>query len=257
MVFWDYLKKSFIKLVKDVSNYIVNSQQIIREEIKQELVDAMRGKGIPIDVNEVDIFFMSMIYILEKLSNFTYRDVSSPHITYWMHFFALNREFDYLSWVLFHHDKYPLIGEIKYYEIESGLKKWANMIWYDYNDYFRGADDNMPILSSNKDVYMVILTFLDIIDALLSKRSYQEIDDEIYVFENLFRQIFIPEVSNNLLSRLKWEQFSSPEEVFDKKILPIMDNEFKNNPFYSKVRNVVLKHKDEIIAMYKPLRNKD
>ena len=254
LVFSDYYKKMFEISLMAILDYVDFDKKIINPKNREKILSIIKNKFNDKSVN-FDKLLYALIYFIDKLSFLTYKDVSSPHITYWMHFFALHKEFDYLNWVLFHHWNYPSIEEIEYYEMDKWLKKWADLIGYDFNKYYTKEDSY--ILPKNKDIYMAILTVVDLIDALLSKRSYQAEKEDLTVFKSMFDFVFTKEVSDYLMWLLIEETFSSPEEMFDKKILSIMDNVFKENLFYPKVRQVVLNNKNNIISLYKNLRDKN
>ena len=172
------------------------------------------------------------------------KEITHPHIEYWLQFFRFFPEFSYLSSVLYHHKDYPSIETINKYDGFVWLDKFSKLIW-EKNEYTSEWKDYISL--DKKDVIMVMTTVADIIDALLWKRNYQL---NININETNSGKYLSPWFINYLNKVFSWEDLSDKNKTFDK-ILGILGKELWNNPYYLEIKPILEKKREEIIVMYK------
>ena len=240
-----YLKEKnvTIKILKnnDFRRLVVNNLKAYLENKEVTLI---------VDEKNIDLYLFSILIFLFSYSDIARKELTVPHITYWMQFFLSNSVFNYFSWVLLHHATYPHLEDLKKYHICDWLKNFYKVLWmekelknlekYKYiNEWYFSSDD--------KDIYMVILVVADIIDALLASRNYQW-NIDIWMYDNILN-IFNNSFKEMVKNIVDSEKFKDKEKTFNK-IIEILDKEFYNNPNWPKVRNVILKKKDDILLLY-------
>ena len=198
------------------------------------------------DIINIEIFLISVLLLFIDTSRLQVKEITSPHITYWLQFFQVYPEYNYLSFVLYHHATYPSKEEILYYEGDRWLNKYKNLLWID-NNYIDGIDSNEAIRSDDKDYLMVLLTTCDLVDALLSWRKYQK----NFNFKKLtVLNTLSPEFRYEIDKLFKSEDNSTQETIFNR-IVAILDKEFENNSNYvSFIRLQLLTNKSAILSMY-------
>ena len=240
-----YIEKIFnltLKLYKDLETDLwdlilikENYTSIVSEKLKKKY-------DIVVKEEDINLFLSTLLTILRKISDLQGKDLAIPHINYWLHFFQQHKWFDFLSSVLYHHN-YPNQEVIKRYEWELALSRFDKLFWQNLN-YF--DNDKAPINPDNKNFLMVLTTIVDLIDALLSKRSYQkwniEIDERLFAF-------LTPWFREEIITSMMWEDFSDKNKTFDK-IISILDREFKNNPYYEEFKKIILENKEEFLKKY-------
>ncbi len=250
-------------LVKDISIIKTNVRKSVLQSINntiQEIYQSDKYKndnniryGFELSEDELDSFFLALLVFFTWITNLYKKDLTYPHMTYWLQFFAFNQEFDILSWVLFHHNNYPFFNEVRYYNIDNSIKKWCDFTWnkklkdiidkYSDKEYFKAED---------KDSYMVLITSVDLIDALMWGRSYQSNENTrvLMWYDPLMKEIFNDSFRNNIIRSVKNEKFENLEVTFNN-VIKILNKEFKNNPNRAKIKQVIIDHKEEIISFYK------
>ena len=202
------------------------------------------------DKFDINIYILALLIILDKISYYHSKELKEPHILWWERFISKYPDFSVLSWTLIHHMDYPNLQELKDNKILNWLEKWRKLIWLS-NFYFSENELNSKnkekiiLDSSKRDVFMVLLTTVDIIDAILSKRNYQWAISyklaETFIKENIINQLYYY-YSDNMPSSIS--------ERFDK-VVWWLEKDFKNNQYWPKVKNVLLKNKNDILKLYK------
>ena len=200
----------------------------------------------------LNLYLITIILLFKNISVSQVKELTVPHIIYWLSFFKDNQDFDYLNSVLFHHNDYPTKKDIKNYNWDSWLKKINDILWLD-NNYLDWLNNNDVIRQKNKNFLSVLITIADLIDALLSKRSYQYTDNN--TFDDIILNYFNSYFNSNIKKVFSWEDLSSLEQNFDR-VFIILDKEFEGNKDYQKLKWNFLIKKDEIISSYKS-NNKD
>ena len=259
MLFTNYYTNSFFDLALSIYNEIPAEDNLVLIDnelwwlIKYRLLEKvsfidkwswyLSSKLKNIDINRLILAF---IVVFDRLSFLYWKQLKEPHIRYWLQFFSMNKDFDYLNWTLFHHKDYPSLSEVKEYWAIDWLNKWKKIIWNENHNYFEALD--YYINMKNRDFFMVLLTTVDILDALLSKRNYNEVDIDDNVID-FMKSFFTDSFSKYLISQVKWEDFSDKNETFDK-VIWWLDNDFKENPYWPEIKSVLIEMKEDIISFY-------
>ena len=237
----------------EIENFkIVNNQNynLIKQSIEKQLIYIKNIQEqysdpfeIPTTNIDLDKFVIASIVLFEIFSSIQVKEITKPHITYWLQFFLLFPKFWYLSSVLYHHINYPDIKEIEKYNWDKHLNMVNAILWKDTKYYDK---NDMYIKSKNKDLIMVLTYVSDIIDALLANRKYQ---NSLKFDQKKFESIFSSSFCNYLQTIFEWEKLESKEDTFNK-IIYILDRELKDNLYYKNIRNIITKKKDDLIQIY-------
>jgi len=239
------LKELWIKKVK-----ILNSK--FRKNFQAYFLDTLERDWIlkeEKDFFDIDIYMLALLVVLNKISFYHSKELKEPHILSWERFISKYPDFLFLSWVLIHHIDYPNLQELEEEKILDWLRKWRKIIWktecYFSEDELTSQNKDKIILDpAKRDIFMVMLTSLDIIDAILSKRNYQWV-----IFCEYSEKFINPDVMLQLYSYYSDNMFSDINKKFDT-VIWWLDNDFKNNFYWSKVKKVLLEKKDEILKFY-------
>ena len=237
-----------VSIAVDISDIIRNnwySIEIIDDEYKDKILKNIKQnfwEFIDYDGN-IDDLFLWIIILFEIFNKKLLKEITHPHIEYWLQFFRFFPEFSYLSSVLYHHKDYPSIETINKYDGFVWLDKFSKLIW-EKNEYTSEWKDYISL--DKKDVIMIMTTVADIIDALLWKRNYQL---NININKTNSGKYLSPWFINYLNWVFSWEDLSDKNKTFDK-ILWILDKELWNNPYYLEIKPILKKKREKIIAMY-------
>ena len=248
---FDYI---FLRKIMKVYDIISDDNifSIVKPSFKEGLSIIIENllKKVDINIENIDInrFLFALLVFLEKISDSYISELTIPHIKYWIDFFAANSDFNYLSWVLLHHN-YPDFSQFKEVWLHKWLIKWAELTNNaNLKKVISSLDLNKPFPNQDKDFFMVLLTSLDIIDALMGNRAYQNSCDSLKL--DLLDSILTSDFKDYIDSILNNEQLNSPKTNLDK-ALDILDSMFSNNPNWGTIKEILLKSKWEILSLYK------
>ncbi len=229
----DILEPNFKEKFNDYFQYLLNKTKILT--VGEKL--------------DIDLYMLALLIFLDKISYYHSKELKEPHIVWWERFFSKYPDFTVLSWVLIHHIDYPNIQELEENKILNWLKKWKELIWL--KDFYFSPEEiktkdkkNIVLNPAKRDTFMVLLTAVDIIDAILSKRNYQwivsyELSD-IFIKEDIIDQLYYY-YSDTMPSDMS--------ERFDK-IMGWLEKDFKDNVYWSKIRETLLDNKKTILDFY-------
>jgi len=248
---WEIFK--YIQENTNIKNVNILSSSKAKKILVKKLNNYFKKNFIYLDfkltTKNIDLFIFSLFVFLQTYSSMAQKKLTIPHIIYGMHFFQSHPEFNYLSWVLLHHKTYPSINEMKKYELFKGLKKFYELAQIDTTilDKYQQMEE-WVFDPKDKDIYTALISTADLIDALLWWRKYQNIFD-IDAYHYILK-IFNKEFLKFIKSQAKREDFTDKDKVFER-IIKILDNEFSENKNWPKIKQVLLKKREEILSLYK------
>jgi len=127
--------------INDVLNIAINISNIIKEKwYNIKIVNEKYKNKILLNINrkfwdsinyqgDLDDLFLWIIILFEIFSKKLLKEITYPHIEYWLQFFWFLPEFSYLSPVLYHHSNYPSKDIIDKYHWFDWLRKFSSLMW--------------------------------------------------------------------------------------------------------------------------------
>ena len=216
--------------------------KVLKPSFKKDLSKTLSVKfNLNIDEENVDYFLITLLLILLELWTYQIKEISHPHISHWLNFFKDNKDYSFLSSVLYHH-YYPSQKEILEKEWNIWLEK-IDLLFWESKDYLDKWDYS-KIEPENKNFLMVLTSVSDMLDALLSKRSYQW-DYKIWDLNFLNKSL-----KENIISTLNEEQKPIDKEEQFQKIISYLENDLSWNQYWEDIKKVIIENQKEIIEKY-------
>lgn len=211
-----------------------------------ELISHDQYEKLKLKLNEIDTInresvwikqILIILYIYYYLQNTLLKEqVKQPHIINWLRFFKEHSELQLLLWALLHHNEYPIIKDIEEY-INLDIFEF-----YDKNKYQQilDIDKSLPISPDLKPFLSIILTIVDILDALVSSRSYNTWRDSLienYEFAIQKLEKIIQYSNSKILSRIV--EIIKNNDIFKKEILDFLETQIdKIDPNRHKISTI-------------------
>lgn len=204
-----------------------------------------------LDMNK---FLWIVLWLNKLILDKVIEKIQYPHIQECFNFVKMHNTFVSLTSSFFHHN-YPDLWELKENGIIDIIKNNYKNVWLlEYHKKLENMElkDNGQYPDEIKDPIMVITTIADIIEALvISHRWYQKNKDDILTLIKNIDRLNINEglkkiFFDNLNIETKWAFYKQYDIV-----LNILDNIFKNNEFYIKIKPVLKSKKfvDKVKSM--------